>query len=128
MVYLRFPHTVPSPHSIVDKVIRLRVGRLGVRMPAGVRIYFCSETTIPPPGAHLSSSSMDNRFLTPGESVGRLMFTIHSYRAPRLRMSGVVPPLPPCASMLRRGQNVCYPYTEVISKLRYTQFSSVYAQ
>jgi hypothetical protein len=66
MVFLRFPHTVPSPHRIFDKVIRLRAGRFGVRMPAWVRIFFLLRNDHTASGAHLASCSMGKRFLTPG--------------------------------------------------------------
>ena len=42
-------------------------------------------------------------------------------------MSGVVPPLPHCASVERRGGTTFgYPYAEDITEPRYAQFSSVH--
>lgn len=82
--------------SILDKVVgiatRLPDQRSGVRVPTCSGIFHLSKSSKPALGVKRSF----------------VMLTIRLHLAPRLGMSGVIPPLPLCAFMVWNGTNLSF--------------------
>jgi hypothetical protein len=67
---------------------------IGVQVPAGAGNFSLRHRVQTGSGAHPASNPMGNRGCFPGSKAIVPLITTHLHLAPRLKMGGVIPPLP----------------------------------